>query len=336
MPTLQRDTLVRLRRQKATTAVGFMGAAPFGQPRSYPLMTHGVFDVDQIVWQRQASFRARPDPMMRRFARRFFVAPTVFLVVAGVMLVVPRTILQFLSSSRLQARLRRAAIRTIDVVGACVGGILSLPFLFVVPVLIKLDSPGPVFYRQVRIGIDRRKRDRRVADIGSGENRRGADRRTQNLHGNPFYIYKFRTMEDQAELRSGAVWAMRDDPRITAIGGWLRKFHVDEIPQFWNVLKGEMSLVGPRPERPELIREILPQIPDYRKRLNVRPGMTGLAQICMGYDSCLDDVRKKIRLDVAYLTNLSLRLHLRILWLTVVKIVSPSIHIDFRSIDPTL
>jgi lipopolysaccharide/colanic/teichoic acid biosynthesis glycosyltransferase len=302
-------------------------------------MPQGVFDVEQIVWQRQEVFRRHPESLatvLGKFANRFLLSPTIFLVIAGILLVVPRAIFHLLGSRRLQILLRKMVFRAVDVVGAIAGLILCLPFLLVIPILIKLDSPGPVFYKQVRVGIDRRKRDRRVADIGRGEDRRRGDRRTQNLHGKPFHIYKFRTMEVNAERRSGAVWAMPNDPRVTAVGGWLRKYHIDEIPQCWNVLKGEMSLVGPRPERPELIKNILPQIPDYRKRLNVKPGVTGLAQLCMGYDSCLDDVRKKIHLDLVYLSNPTLGLHMRILFWTVAKFFSPASNIDTRSIDPTL
>ncbi|MGH7596973.1 MAG: sugar transferase [bacterium] len=149
-------------------------------------------------------------------------------------------------------RNRELAIRCLDIVGASLFLILALPLLMIIPVLIKLDSPGPVFYKQVRTGINRRRRGHRTVGAGVANGRAHADRRRDNFYGKPFVIYKFRTMEDGAERRSGAVWAMQDDPRITAVGRWLRRLHLDEIPQFWNVLRGEMSLVGPRPERGHL------------------------------------------------------------------------------------
>jgi lipopolysaccharide/colanic/teichoic acid biosynthesis glycosyltransferase len=143
-------------------------------------------------------------------------------------------------------------------------------------------------------------------------------------------------MEDGAERRSGAVWAMQDDPRITSVGRWLRRLHLDEIPQFWNVLRGDMSLVGPRPERPEIIRKIISEIPEYPKRLSVKPGITGPAQICLGYDSSLDDVRRKIQLDLHYISKRSFYLQLRVLALTLVKIFSSAPTIDAKLVDSHL
>ncbi|RMF58104.1 MAG: sugar transferase [Calditrichaeota bacterium] len=204
------------------------------------------------------------------------------------------------------------AIRMIDVAVALTGLILSLPLFLIVPVLIKLDSPGPVFYHQVRTGIDRRRGDRRNADLGIGKERRKAQRRQQDLFGKPFKIYKFRSMYENAEADSGPVWASEQDPRVTRVGRILRRFHIDEIPQFWNILKGDMSVVGPRPERPEIIRQIVDAVPEYRLRHRVRPGLTGLAQIWDGYDSSLDDVRKKLSHDLEYIrirgpvTNISI------------------------------
>ncbi len=339
MRELQTKSIFLPFQEKPSPSLSFREAGLLPQPHPYPVMPQGVFDVEQIVWQREEVFRGCPESsttLLRKYASRFLLSPAIFLVIAGILLVVPRALLHLVTSRGLHILVRTLVFRAIDIVGAFASLLVFLPFFLVIPILIKLDSPGPIFYKQVRVGIDRRKRDRRVADIGRGENRRRAERRTRNLHGKPFYIYKFRTMEDNAERRSGAVWAMPNDPRITPVGEWLRKYHIDEIPQCWNVLKGEMSLVGPRPERPELITEILPHIPDYRKRLNVKPGMTGLAQLCMGYDSCLDDVRKKIRFDLAYLSNPTLGLHLRILFMTLAKVLSPTITLDLRTIDPAL
>ncbi len=227
--------------------------------------------------------------------------------------------------------MRRIGIRGLDLGGAALGLILAVPILIVVPMLIKLDSPGPVFYKQLRTGVNRRRKDRRAINVLPEDNLR-----RQDLYGRPFYIYKFRTMEEDAERRSGAVWAMQDDPRITTVGRWLRRLHLDEIPQFWNVLRGEMSLVGPRPERPEIIRRLVVEIPGYQKRLAVKPGITGPAQICLGYDSSMDDVRRKIQMDLLYISNRSLPLQLRVLSLTLLKILSSAPTIDAKFVAPHL
>jgi lipopolysaccharide/colanic/teichoic acid biosynthesis glycosyltransferase len=233
-------------------------------------------------------------------------------------------------------RVCQIAIRCVDIIGAALGLLLSLPLLMIIPILIKLDSPGPVFYRQVRTGINRRSKDCRQNTARNGKESGSIDKRRDNFFGKPFVIYKFRTMEDGAERRSGAVWAMQDDPRITSVGRWLRRLHLDEIPQFWNVLRGDMSLVGPRPERPEIIQRIISEIPEYQERLSVKPGITGPAQICLGYDSSLDDVRRKIQLDLLYISKQSFRLQLRVLALTLVKIFSSAPTIDAKFVDSHL
>ncbi len=213
----------------------------------------------------------------------------------------PQPLIRALRSNILRARLNELLIRMMDITLATVGLLLSLPLFFLVPILIKLDSPGPVFYHQWRTGIDRRRGERRNADLGIGQERRRRQRRRQDLYGKPFRIYKFRSMYKDAEAESGPVWAAEEDPRVTRIGRYLRKYHIDEIPQFWNILKGDMSMVGPRPERPEIIQKLVAQIPEYRLRLSVRPGLTGLAQILDGYDSSLEDVRKKLNHDLDYI-----------------------------------
>lgn len=223
----------------------------------------------------------------------------------------------------------KLGLRSLDVFGALWGLLLSLPIFLLVPLLIKLDSPGPVFYRQLRTGINRR---RRAASVAASP----AEQRREELYGKPFHIYKFRTMEEDAERRSGAVWAIPDDPRITAVGRWLRRLHLDEIPQFWNVLRGDMSLVGPRPERPEIIRRLVAAVPEYQNRLEVKPGITGPAQICLGYDNNIDDVRRKTQLDLLYISNRTLRLQLRLLALTLVKIFSSAAALDAKFIAPHL
>ncbi len=248
------------------------------------------------------------------WAKKYILDPLVFLLISGVLLLAPQRLMLALSHGGAHNIVLRVAIRGIDVVGAGVGILVAVPFLLFVPLLIKLDTPGPVFYKQVRTGCDRRRRERRVAGLGAGIERRRSNRRHQDQFGKPFFIYKFRTMSDGAENGSGAVWATAGDPRITKVGRWLRKYHIDEIPQFWNVLRGDMSLVGPRPERPEIISKLISEIPHYRQRLYCKPGLTGLAQICSGYDSCLEDVPRKIRMDVYYISNQGLLMYGRILF----------------------
>ncbi len=173
-----------------------------------------------------------------------------------------------------------------------VGGflfLLFLPLMVLIGIAVKLDSPGPIIYRQRRLG----------------------------RWGRVFTIYKFRTMKKDAEKHSGAVWAMQNDPRVTRIGRFLRATHLDELPQLANVIKGDMSLVGPRPERPEIASALAEKIPGYWQRLEVRPGITGLAQVRYRYDSCLEDVKHKLRYDLFYIRNASFLLDLRILFDTI-------------------
>lgn len=179
--------------------------------------------------------------------------------------------------------------RLIDVVvSACIllGG---LPLWVLIALLIRLDSRGPVIFRQERVG----------------------------RNGRIFVMYKFRTMRQDAERDTGPVWASERDPRLTRIGGWLRRTRLDEIPQFWNVLKGDMSLVGPRPERPYFVERLSREIPLYRRRLRVKPGITGWAQVRWKYDSSIEDVRQKVKYDLFYIANMSLRMDLKIMLRTL-------------------
>jgi lipopolysaccharide/colanic/teichoic acid biosynthesis glycosyltransferase len=185
--------------------------------------------------------------------------------------------------------------------------VVLLPIMLLVALLVWLSSPGPVFYTQTRVGMDRRWRERDRYD----------ERRRSDLGGAPFTILKFRTMCVDAERGTGEVWAAQNDPRITAVGRQLRRLRLDELPQLVNVLRGEMNLVGPRPERPGIFAELRRGITDYPKRQRAKPGITGLAQINQSYDSCLDDVARKVPLDLEYLARQGVREDLRILFLTV-------------------
>lgn len=180
-------------------------------------------------------------------------------------------------------------------------------FLPIIAILIKLDSKGSIFYKQTRIG-----QNRRQARAGNP----ASNRRKIIIPGRPFQVWKLRTMYIDAE-KNGPQWATENDNRITRIGYFLRKFRIDELPQFWNVLIGDMSVVGPRPERLCFIRKLQQDVYKYNDRLLVRPGITGLAQIENGYDTDLESVRKKVYLDREYIGRMSLRTDLSILRRTV-------------------
>ncbi|MHB8078260.1 MAG: sugar transferase [Candidatus Krumholzibacteriia bacterium] len=198
--------------------------------------------------------------------------------------------------------------RTVDVIAALMALACFLALLPIIALAIRLDSRGPIFYSQTRIGINRRRR--RVAAFGE------VDRRKVVQPGRPFRIHKLRTMRVDAE-QNGPQWAARDDNRITRVGRFLRQTRLDEVPQFINVLRGEMSLIGPRPERLCFIHKLEKEVPNYRDRLLVLPGITGLAQVINGYDDSTESVRRKVELDRQYIRNLSLWTDVRIIARTV-------------------
>jgi lipopolysaccharide/colanic/teichoic acid biosynthesis glycosyltransferase len=185
--------------------------------------------------------------------------------------------------------------------------LLALPVLLLIALLVKLTSRGPVLYTQERVGLDRRQPSRSLHN----------HRRHQDLGGAPFTIYKFRTMWVDAERESGAVWARQRDPRVTPLGRLLRQYRLDELPQLLNVLRGEMNLVGPRPERPSIFAELREHIAEYPLRQRAKPGITGLAQINHHYDRSIDDVRTKVHYDLEYIRRRSLREDLRIMLRTI-------------------
>jgi exopolysaccharide biosynthesis polyprenyl glycosylphosphotransferase len=169
------------------------------------------------------------------------------------------------------------------------GAVITAPLMLLIALAIKLSSSGPILLRQKRSG----------------------------LHSAPFTLYKFRSMYADAESGTGAVWAARDDPRVTPVGRWLRRFRLDELPQFFNVLRGEMSIVGPRPERPEFVQVLAEQIPYYRQRHCIKPGITGWAQINYKYSNTLEDSIKKLEYDLYYIKNLSFALDAYIIFHTL-------------------
>ena len=187
--------------------------------------------------------------------------------------------------------------RTLNVVVATVGVVLAAPLMALIAVGIKLTSPGPIFFVQTRVGIDRRT---------PGEPA-GNSRRRRDGGGKPFAIYKFRTMvtNGPGSDPSDQVWARPNDPRVTPIGRLLRLYRLDELPQLLNVLRGDMDVVGPRPEQPAIFAHLREQIERYQERQRVRPGITGWAQIHQCYDTCVDDVRSKLERDLEYISRRS-------------------------------
>jgi lipopolysaccharide/colanic/teichoic acid biosynthesis glycosyltransferase len=176
----------------------------------------------------------------------------------------------------------KLAKRGMDIVVAAIGLILTAPLWPLVALAIRLDSPGPVIYRQLRVG-------RMLSD------------RTEL-----FMILKFRSMRADAERATGAVWAQKDDPRITRVGAFIRRTRLDELPQLVNVLRGDMSVVGPRPERPAMYRRLELAVPFFADRTaGLRPGVTGLTQVVQGYDNTMEDVRRKVGYDAAYAMRLA-------------------------------
>ncbi len=189
----------------------------------------------------------------------------------------------------LQRPWEQAAKRMLDISVSFAVILLGMPFWLITALLVKLTSKGPIIYSQERIG----------------------------KQGEIFYIYKFRSMRVDAEQAGVPQWASKNDPRVTPIGKFLRKSHLDEVPQFWNVLKGDMSLVGPRPERQFFVEKLIEEIPYYTRRLKVRPGITGLYQAMVDkYDENIDDVKERVRYDLMYIESMSFRLDIKILFRT--------------------
>ncbi len=179
-----------------------------------------------------------------------------------------------------------------DFVSAVAAIVLFAPLMALIALAVKLDSPGPVLFRQTRVG----------------------------WKGRPYRLLKFRSMRQDAEA-GGARWAELNDPRVTRVGKWIRRLHIDELPQLFNVLAGQMSFIGPRPERPEFVRYLEREIPLYPLRHSVPPGITGWAQVKYPYAASVEDARQKLQYDLYYIRNASPLLDLRILLLTVRTLV---------------
>ncbi|UKK84578.1 TIGR03013 family PEP-CTERM/XrtA system glycosyltransferase [Sphingopyxis sp. BSN-002] len=192
-------------------------------------------------------------------------------------------------------RISRVAKRVFDILASVAVLVIGLPLVIIAAIAVKLDSKGPVFYRQSRVG----------------------------LYGEPYEIVKIRSMRTDAEAAGKAIWASENDPRITRVGNIIRKLRVDELPQLWCVLKGHMSFVGPRPERPSFVEELEQQLPYYAERHMVKPGLTGWAQINYPYGASVEDARAKLEYDLYYAKNYSPFLDLLILLQTVRVVLWP-------------
>jgi len=212
--------------------------------------------------------------------------------------------------------------RATDIVVSASMLLVLFPVMLMVALAVRLTSPGPIIFAQTRVGLNyRKKRPDRRKSTGSEsesveEERRGGSRRNDGGFGRPFVLYKFRTMRIDAE-KFGAQFAQKNDPRVTSIGRFLRKSRLDELPQLWNVLKGDMSLVGPRPERPEFIERLTAEVPGYLHRLGLKPGLTGIAQVVNGYDNNIESFKRKVALDLLYLQNCCFWNDIKILFRTI-------------------
>jgi sugar transferase (PEP-CTERM system associated) len=196
---------------------------------------------------------------------------------------------QLIFSAELGPRRSSMALQTLySLIISVIGIVVTLPLMMVVALMVRFTSPGPVLFRQRRVG----------------------------LNGAEFTLYKFRSMRADSEAETGAVWAKKDDPRVTAVGRWLRKLRLDELPQLFNVLRGEMSMVGPRPERPEFVAVLQEKIPYYRQRHCVKPGISGWAQINHKYGDTIEDAMIKLEYDLYYIKNMAVSLDAYIMFHT--------------------
>jgi lipopolysaccharide/colanic/teichoic acid biosynthesis glycosyltransferase len=210
-------------------------------------------------------------------------------------------------SSRTLPNGRDDATRVLNIAVAAIAMVVAAPLFLLIALAIKLSGRGPVFYKQTRIGLDRR----------WNKAASHKDVRVQDLGGRPFTMYKFRTMVLAAEPDSKEVWATPRDGRVTMVGRYLRVTRLDELPQLLNVVLGDMNIVGPRPERPTIFAELREAIPNYHMRQRVMPGITGWAQVNQAYDTCVDDVRRKVAFDLEYLGSRSVVRDLSIMARTI-------------------
>lgn len=216
--------------------------------------------------------------------------------------------------------------RFFDVVGATAGILLLWPLMLASVIAIKASSQGSPIFTQERVGLNRRTRNRpnrrtQLSDNQGGKENRINERRQGENFGRPFTLYKFRTMVANAE-KDGPQFAVQGDPRVTKLGRFMRQTRIDELPQLWNVLRGDMSLVGPRPERPQFVKELCVEVPNYLDRLQLKPGLTGVAQVVNGYDNNVESFKRKVAYDLLYLRNCCLLNDLKIMLRTVLVVIT--------------
>jgi sugar transferase (PEP-CTERM system associated) len=285
--------------------VGFVDADParVGEPVINPGIIGTVSDIPSIVHHRNvdrvvvslvdARGKLPMDELLRMKIDRgvtFDHLPTVYEEFTGKIAVENlRPSWLLFSEGFRKTRLLLVAKRSLDVLCASIGLMLAAPLLGLVALLVRFTSKGPVLYHQLRVG----------------------------RHGKVFTVHKFRSMRQDAEAGTGPVWAQASDPRLTPVGGFLRRTRLDELPQLWNVLVGDMSMVGPRPERPEFVAQLTEQIPFYGLRHSVRPGVTGWAQVCYTYGASVEDALEKLQYDLFYIKRMAIAFDLFVLFSTV-------------------
>ncbi|UCC95999.1 MAG: sugar transferase [Candidatus Omnitrophota bacterium] len=262
----------------------------FYSTRTRKLLTSAImglgssFLVGSIFWWLKSSVYAQPEAALSPASSFSLPAAFPWIMSGGVVSVV-------VGFARTNYQVFK---RCFDLLVASISLVILSPLFLIIGILIKIDSEGQVFLKQDRVGKD----------------------------GEIFKMWKFRTMRNNAELETGPVWAQNDDPRVTRIGEFLRRSHLDELPQLINALRGQMSLIGPRPERPEFMEMIVKRIPQFPHRLNIKPGITGLAQVRYRYGASIKDAGKKLRYDLLYIKRVCWLLDVRILFWTVGRVLT--------------
>jgi lipopolysaccharide/colanic/teichoic acid biosynthesis glycosyltransferase len=271
----------------------------------------GDLAIDGFIHQKSPSIAGQ----LRRLFGRLVISPTFLIASLFILYFVPESLLRARRRSHILSVVLDGIDTTIDFAVSLCALVLLSPLFLLVGILIKLESKGPVFYCQERIGKNHRNNCRKVW-LNFTQSPPMKERRNGDLCGRPFKLYKFRTMRADAELHTGPIWAQEKDPRVTRVGKLLRITYIDEIPQLINVLRGDMSLVGPRPERPYFTGQLKNKISDYAVRFCVKPGITGLAQVKRYSDVSVEDVRRKLKYDIFYCQKRGLLLKIRIMAIT--------------------
>jgi len=295
---------VRKRKRLGFHLVGFINAhpernsshgAPIGEVLGDPTQLHRIIerhDVDKVVvaiTERRGEYPVKEMLALRVGGYQVVEWPTFFEKLSGRIPIDTLAPSFFIFNEGFRkSRIPLAIRRVLSAIVAAFFLVLLFPFFLVVAVSIKLDSFGPVLYTQIRVG----------------------------QHNKPIRIYKFRSMRNDAEKNGDAVWAVENDPRVTRVGHFLRKTRIDELPQLFNVLIGDLEFVGPRPERPEFVEKLQALIPYYALRHTVKPGLTGWAQVMFHYGSTIDESKEKLQYDLFYIKNMSVKLDLLILFHT--------------------